>query len=132
MKIAEHLRKAAAFETALARLDPLQDGELYAVFLMRAATNRLNAAMHALGETTDGAATDMKLGDLNHTYKPPLKGPVPPSLAASFAELAFIENLRPVVVRGPASLDAETAARARAAHAAVTRETGAILGKAAA
>jgi len=129
MKIAEHLGKAAAFEAALSRLDPVQDGEIYAVFLMRAATNRLNAALHALGTTTDGVATESKLGDLNHTYKPPMKSPVPAPLAASFAELAFIENLRPEIVRGPAVMDRATAERAQSAHARVKRDTDAILGK---
>jgi hypothetical protein len=131
MKIAEHIRKAECFEAALSRLDPLADGEIYAVFLMRAATNRLNAAMHALGETTDGAATDAKLGDLNHTYKPPLKTAVPAPLARSFVELAFIENLRPDIVRGPVDMDRATAERAKAAHALVRRETAAVLEKAA-
>lgn len=129
MKIAEHLKKAQAFEAALARLDPVEDGEIYAVFLMRAATNRLNAALHALGTTTDGAATNAKLGDLNHTYKPPMKSPVPAPLAESFRELAFIENLRPDFVRGPANMDRATAERAQAAHAHVKRDTDAVLGK---
>ncbi len=131
MKIAEHVKKAQAFERALSRLDPVEDGEIYAVFLMRAATNRLNAALHALGTTTDGRATEARLGDLNHTYKPPMKAPVPPQLAASWIELAFIENLRPDFVRGPAAMDRATADRARAAYAAVRRETDAVLGKAA-
>jgi hypothetical protein len=129
VKIEEHIRKAEAFEAAMSRLDPVADGEIYAVFLMRAATNRLNAAMHALGETTDGAATEARLGDLNHTYKPPLKAPVPAPLARSFVELAFIENLRPEIVRGPADMDRATAERAKAAHALVRRETDAVLGK---
>lgn len=128
MEIAEHIRKAEAFEAALGRLDPVQDGELYAVFLMRAATNRLNAALHALGTTTDGRATEAKLGDLNHTYKPPLKTPVPTPLAASFVQLAFIENLRPDIVRGPVEMNRAIAERAKAAYGAVRRETDAVLG----
>jgi hypothetical protein len=131
MKIEEHIRKAEAFEATLARLDPLADGELYSVFLMRAATNRVNAALHALGATTDGPATATQVGDLNHTYKPPLKAPVPGPLAAAFTELAFIENLRPDFVRGPKPMDAATAARARAAFARIKDDTAAILGKAA-
>ena len=129
MKIAEHLRKAEAFEAALSRLDPVEDGEIYAVFLMRASTNRLNAALHALGTTTDGPATDTRLGDLNHTYKPPMKAPIPGPLAESFRELAFIENLRPDFVRGSASMDRATAERAKAAHARVKLDTDSILGE---
>lgn len=128
MHIDEHLKKAAAFEASLARLDPLKDGELYAVFLMRAGTNRVNAALHALGATTDGAATERMLGDLNHTYKPPMRSPVPAALKAAFEELAFIENLRPDFVRGTKSVDADTARRAQAAYARIRADTVAVLG----
>lgn len=127
MKISEHLEKAAAFERALARLDALADGELYAVFLMRAGTNRLNAALHALGITTDGAATREKPGDLNHTYKPRLDTPLPETLKETFVDLAYIENLRPDYVRGPRKFDAPTARKAQTAYEAIRRATDAVL-----
>jgi hypothetical protein len=75
MKISEHLTKADAFERSAAKLDPAQDTALYVVMLLRAATNRVNAALHVLGTTTEAAATPVKLGDLNHTYKPKLNVP---------------------------------------------------------
>lgn len=127
MRIQDHLERASAFDRALEKLDKVADGELYSVFLMRAATNRLNAALHALDVTGEGAATSTKLGDLNHTYKPPMPGPVPASLRETFAHLAFIENLRPQYVRGPLSMDARTAEQAMAGYERIRRETDAVL-----
>ncbi len=127
MKISEHLSKAEAFERTIAKLDPTGDGALYVVFLMRAATNRVNAALHALGITTDGAATPARIGDLNHTYKPELNTPVPDPLRRAFGHLAFIENLRPAYVRGPEPVDATLAAACKTAYAAIRSETDAIL-----
>ena len=127
MKISDHLEKAKAFERALTKLDRLLDGELYAVFLMRAGTNRLNAALHALDVTTDGAPTSVKLGDLNHTYKPKLASGAPAQLKEAFSKLAYIENLRPVYVRGAKALDAQAAGEAEAALAVIRRDTDAII-----
>lgn len=129
MKISEHLTKAEAFERAIAKLDPRGDGALYAVFLMRAGTNRVNAALHALGVTTEGAATPAKLGDLNHTYKPELNTPVPDRLRAAFKHLAFIENLRPDYVRGPKPVDDAMIAACRTAYAGIRNATDPILAR---
>ena len=129
MKISEHLIKAEAFERAIAKLDPRGDGALYAVFLMRAGTNRVNAALHALGITTDGAATPVKLGDLNHTYKPELNAPVPDRLRAAFKHLAFIEDLRPDYVRGPKPVDGAMVAACEAAYTAIRTATDTILAR---
>jgi hypothetical protein len=129
MQIRDHLSKAEAFERSLAKLEPTEDGALYAVFLMRAATNRVNAALHALGVTSVGAATPAKLGDLNHTYKPKLITPVPDELRAAFKHLAFIEDLRPDYVRGPMPIDDAMVATCRTAYAAIRRETDTILAR---
>jgi hypothetical protein len=129
MQIRDHLSKVEAFERSIAKLDPIEDGALYAVFLMRAATNRVNAALHALGVTSDGAATPARLGDLNHTYKPKLITPVPDALRAAFRHLAFIEGLRPDYVRGPKPVDDATRAMCGTAYAAIRRDTDAILGR---
>jgi hypothetical protein len=127
MKISEHLSKAAAFERSAAKLEPRSDSALYVVFLLRAATNRVNAALHALGTTTDGAATTAKLGDLNHTYKPKLNGPVPGKLRASFGHLALIEDMRADYVRGDKSLDAAALNRCNAAYRGICDDTGPVL-----
>ena len=117
MKISEHLAKTAAFDRAAAVLDPAADTALYIVMLLRAGTNRVNAALHVLGTTTDGVGTPVQIGDLNHTYKPKLNVPVPAELQAAFKHLAHIEELRTDYVRGnkdakPAMLDACAAAYA--------------------
>jgi hypothetical protein len=127
VNIDEHLYKAAAFERALDKLDPVADGELYAVFLMRAGTNRVNAALHALAVTRADGPTATHLGDLNHTYKPPMKAPPPAALAGAFAALAYIENLRPGCVRGATPMDEQIAGRARDAYRRIVDETEAVM-----
>jgi hypothetical protein len=127
MKIDIHLTRAAAFERAVSKLDPLEDGELYAVYLMRAGTSRVNAAMHHLGLTLEGPAQPDRIGDLNHTYKPKLPGPPPDGLAAAFRSLAYIENLRPDYVRGAQPMTQEVARVAAESYAIITRDTEKIL-----
>lgn len=129
MQIRDHLSKAEAFEHSIAKLDPIEDGALYVVFLMRAATNRVNAALHALGVTGNGTATPAKLGDLNHTYKPKLITPVPDELRAAFKHLAFIEDLRPDYVRGSKPVDYAILTACEAAYADIRRDTDAILAR---
>ncbi len=123
MKISEHLAKAEAFERAAAKLDAHSDSALYVVFLLRAATNRVNAALHVLGTTTDGTPTVDKLGDLNHTYKPKLNVPVPDRMQAAFRHLALIENMRNDYVHGEKSLDAGALDSCNAAHRGVCHDT---------
>lgn len=127
MKIAEHLKKAEAFDRALSKLDPMEDSALYVVFLMRACTNRVNAALHALGITTDGPPADGRVGDLNHTYKPTLPSAPPNVLQEAFKQLKFIEDLRPDFVRGPKPLDRDTAEACDKAYAEIRRSTERIL-----
>ena len=99
MEPREHLRRATSFDASLAKLDPLEDGALYVVFLMRAGTNRVNAALHLIG-ITDVTASANRIGDLNHTYKPRLEGKLPPEVERMFQPLRFIANLRPESMRG--------------------------------
>lgn len=116
MKINEHLEKARAFEDSLAKLDPIVDTELFVVFLMRACTNRLNAALHVIGFTSEAAASG-RIGDLNHTYKPKLDSAPPEELRTVFEQLSHIEELRAEFVRGPRLLTAAEVSKCRAAHA---------------
>ena len=134
MKIHEHLEKARAFERSLAKLDPIEDTELFVVFLMRACTNRLNAALHAIGTTTDSLPAGGRIGDLNHTYKPKLDTTPPEELRPVFEQLSYIEELRTEFVRGPRLLSAKEAAKCRAVHADIMARTDRIfqrMGKAA-
>ena len=127
MKISEHLSKAAAFDGAAAALDPAADTALYVVMLLRAGTNRINAALHALGITTDGASMPAKLGDLNHTYKPKLNVPVPAELQAAFSYLAYIEDLRNDYVRGNKPADRAMLDTLAVAYAGIRGDTDPIL-----
>jgi hypothetical protein len=127
MKIREHLLKAEAFERSAGKLDPTTDTALYVVFLLRAGTNRINAALHALKTTSDGAATPEKLGDLNHTYKPKLNVPVPNELKRAFHHLAMIEDLRQDYVRGSKRFDTATLVACNAAFGAICADTESVL-----
>lgn len=126
MKISEHLARAESFERSIGKLDPLADAELYVVFLMRAATNRVNAALHALG-VTDTVASEARVGDLNHTYKPKLECDLPAEVQRMFEPLKFLEDLRPEYVRGPLPFTAALADECRRAHAAVVERTSAAI-----
>lgn len=126
MLISEHLSRAASFEASAAKLDPIQDTELYVVFLMRAATQRVNAALHALG-VTDPVASAVRIGDLNHSYKPRLEGDLPAEVQQTFAPLKYIEDLRPEYVRGPRLLTPELAAACRRAYDDIVARTTAII-----
>ena len=126
MEIQDHLRRAASFEASARKLDPVADTELYVVYLMRAGTSRVNAALHALG-ITDVQSSAARIGDLNHTYKPPLPAEPPAEVRAMFEPLAFIENLRPQYVRGPAKLTPALAQQCRRAHEDVVARSTAIL-----
>jgi len=126
MVISEHLARAASFETSAAKLDAIHDTELYVIFLMRAATARVNAALHALG-VTDPVAAGARTGDLNHSYKPQLEGDLPPEVQPMFAALKYIEDLRPEYVRGPLLLTPERVAACRRAHDDIVTRTTAII-----
>lgn len=122
----EHLIRAASFERSLTKLDPLEDGALYVVYLMRAGTNRVNAALHALG-ITDVQASPGRVGDLNHTYKPKLEGELPAEVKRMFEPLSLIENLRPAHVRGAVPLTADLVEACRRAYDDIRMRTSAIL-----
>lgn len=130
MLIREHLERAAAFESSIAKLDPVEDTELYVVFLMRAATNRMNAALHVLDLTDEGpVAAGERVGDLNHSYKPALYVVLTAEVKALLRELASIEDLRPQYVRGPDLLTPELAAACSRAHQTVVAGTSDIIAR---
>ena len=128
MLIDEHLARASSFEKSAAKLDPVEDTELWIVFLMRAGTGRVNAALHALGLTEEGpVAAGARIGDMNHSYKPTLDVELPEDVRILFRHLKLIEDLRPEYVRGPGLLTPELAADCRSAYEAIVAGTTAIL-----
>ena len=126
MDVSQHLTRAKSFETSLAKLDPIEDTALYVVFLMRAGTNRVNAALHMMG-ITDIAPSANRVGDLNHTYKPRLDGSLPPEVEQMFQPLTFIENLRPQYVRGAQTLTANLVMQCRQAYEQIVVSTSAVV-----
>ena len=130
MLIREHLDRAVGFEKSLAKLDPVEDTELYVVFLMRAATNRMNAALHALDVTEEGpvVAAGARVGDLNHSYKPSLWVELSPDVVKLLSALKSIEDLRPQYVRGPDLLTSELVAACKRAHEEIVSGTEEMIG----
>ena len=126
MEVDEHLRRAAGVEASIAKLDPVGDTELYVVFLMRAGTHRVNAALHALGITAVTAGGGC-VGDLNHTYKPRLEARLPDAVLEMFAPLKFIEDLRPSYVRGELLLTPAIAAKCREAYREIVARTDPVI-----
>ena len=98
MLVSSHLEKIDRFEAAMARLDPLEDFELWFWSAMVSGTNAVNAALHLAGITpaehaypsqpgvyyvpdTQGHRPVLKeLGDVLHVGRPPIKAPVPPDI----------------------------------------------------
>lgn len=122
MDVSRHLTRAKSFEASLAKLDPIEDSALYIVFLMRAGTNRVNAALHAMG-ITDVTPSANRVGDLNHTYKPRLEGTLPREVEQMFQPLSFIENLRPQHVRGSQTLTPDLVKQCREAYEQIVANT---------
>ena len=126
MQTREHLSRAESFERSAAKLDPIEDTELFVVFMMRAGTNRVNAALHAMG-VTDVQASPARVGDLNHTYKPRLEGKLPAPVEEMFEPLRYLEELRPDYVRGPQSLTPAIARECREAYEDIVARTAQII-----
>jgi hypothetical protein len=129
MQTQEHLRRAESFERSAGKLDPIEDTELYVVFMMRAGTNRVNAALHAMG-VTDVQASAARVGDLNHSYKPRLEGKLPAPVEQMFEPLKYIEDLRPQYVRGPQTLTPQIARECRQAYDDIVARTEQVIGRA--
>lgn len=116
MKAHEHAAVAAEFELALARLDPAADGQLYIWFLMHAATQRLNAALHALNWAKESDDQGRCPRDIVHSDDVADETARSPGVALMVASLRYLEDLRGDFVRGPKLLDGATRKRARAAY----------------
>jgi len=96
MRLREHVLKARRIEASLRRLDPARDFEMLIDLSMLAATQLFNAAMHSEGITHGHS-------DQSHTHLPPMdtyqKQPGA-EIRRGMKALAYIEDLRPIYVRG--------------------------------
>lgn len=119
MIVASHLEKIRKLEALRARLDPLEDFELWFWSAMNAGTHAVNAALHHAGitraddvfPTQPGVylvpqpdatlrAAFHPLGDILHVGRPKVEGAVPEDVARMMREMEVIERHRDPCIRG--------------------------------
>ena len=118
MRIDHHIAIAEEFESALAKLDPVKDGQLFVWFLIQAGTQRLNEALHRLSVTseTNCETPSNSHGDFIHSYSVPLEIASLEDISPQLRNLKYLEDLRADYVRGASSLDAQTVSESLAAY----------------
>lgn len=119
MNLASHLEKIVKLEALRARLDPLEDFELWFWSAMNAGTQAVNAALHHAGITRaddvfptqpgvylvrqpDNALQPAfhPLGDILHVGRPKVAGQIPEDVAKMMRQMEVIEQHRDPCVRG--------------------------------
>lgn len=119
MKVASHAEKVQRLAALRARLDPLEDFELWYWTSLTAGTNMLNATLHLAGLTSDervfstipgvhlvpqpDGSCRRELrgpGDVSHVGWPPIEGVIPPHVQALEAALHALEEHRDPCLRG--------------------------------
>jgi len=118
MKVASHLEKIAKLQALRARLDPLEDFELWFWAGMTAGTHAVNAALHQAGVTVDDDLFPTQpgvylvpqqdgvlrpafrpLGDVLHVGRPKVEAPVPADIADMMEQMECIEHYRDPCLR---------------------------------
>jgi hypothetical protein len=118
VKATAHLEKIAKLEALRARLDPMEDFELWFWAGMTAGTHAVNAALHQAGVTrdddvfpaqpgvylvpqADGALRPefRPLGDVLHVGRPKVEAPVPEDVTAMMHQMEIVERHRDPCVR---------------------------------
>lgn len=119
MKVASHLEKITKLESLRARLDPMEDFELWFWSAMNAGTHAVNAALHHAKSTRDDDVFPTQpgvylvqqpdrslkpgfhaLGDVLHVGRPKVEGPVPEDIARMMHDMEIIEYHRDPCIRG--------------------------------
>lgn len=119
MKITDHVEKIQRLNALRARLDPIEDFELWFWAGMTAGTHAVNAALHHAQVTDESEAFAMQpgvylvlqadgvlrpefraLGDVLHVGRPKVEGPIPDDIAAMMHEMEIVEHHRDPCVRG--------------------------------
>jgi len=128
MKVMCHLEKIAKLQALRARLDPLEDFELWFWAGMTAGTHAVNAALHQAGITADDDVFPMQpgvylvpqqdgglqpafrpLGDVLHVGRPKVEAPVPADIADMMEAMERIEHYRDPCLREGLAPTAEIA-----------------------
>ncbi len=118
MNIPAHRAKIEKLEALRARIDPLQDFELWFWAGMTAGTHAVNAALHHAGVTRaddmfptqpgvylvpqpDGSLKPAfrALGDVLHVGRPKIETPVPDDVAAMMRAMEIVEHHRDPCLR---------------------------------
>ena len=118
MNVAAPQETIRKLEARRARLEPLEDFELWFWAAMNAGTHAVNAALHHAGVTrpddvfptqpgvylvpqAEGLAPAYRpLGDVLHVGRPKVDGPVPGDIAAMMQAMELIEHHRDPCIRG--------------------------------
>lgn len=119
MNVAAHLEKIDRLEALRARLDPLEDFELWFWTAMNAGTHAVNAALHHAGVTRPDDVFPTQpgvylipqpdkslqpgfhpLGDILHVGRPKVEGAVPDDVAKMMKDMEIIEHHRDPCIRG--------------------------------
>jgi hypothetical protein len=115
MNVASHVEKIEKLEALRAKLDPMEDFELWFWALMNAGTNAVNAALHQAGVTRaddvfptqpgvyvdrDGKAGFHPLGDVLHVGRPKVEAAVPADIQQMMDKMEIIEHHRDPCIRG--------------------------------
>jgi hypothetical protein len=138
MEIAAHREKIERLTELMARLDPVEDFEIWMWASMNAATNALNAVLHRLGLTQPGSRYPHQIpglyvdpepigewrwrkvfaapGDVIHIGLPPLATAIPDRVLEAAAALREIEDMREDYVRGTQPIVPQLAERCAAAY----------------
>lgn len=138
MKIASHLEKIGRFNGLRARLDPIEDFELWFWTTMTAGTGAVNAALHHARITPEEQAFPSqpgvysvpdgkggycsalkKSGDVLHVGRPPIPGPIPEDIGAMMQAMERIEHFRDPCTRGDMKIDRDVVATCDGAYAQV-------------
>ncbi|MGF6970339.1 hypothetical protein OKW43_007434 [Paraburkholderia sp. WC7.3g] len=118
MKVASHLEKIRSLEGLRARLEPLDDFELWFWAGMTAGTHAVNAALHHAAVTRDDDVFPTQpgvylvaqpdgslkpafhpLADVLHVGRPKVEAAVPEDVAAMMRQMEIIERHRDPCVR---------------------------------
>ena len=111
MNVVSHLEKIGKLEALRAKLDPLEDFELWFWTAMNAGTHAVNAALHHAGVTRPDDVFPTQpgvylipqpdkslkpgfqpLGDILHVGRPKVEGAIPDDVAKMMKDMEIIEH----------------------------------------